>query len=182
MIWVTKIDKDSSTNATAVITIATIKNQTRLIINTPCLLVLIYRVALLVFSYLSDHLLLNQDYLLIQVEFIAFELPSLLPLLDHPMLLPQEGWNIKYPKNAWVEIFVEEKVEAPSWSSYVTCTHAWEDMPKIFSFLFITMQALRCFCVLSADNIWKFVRLACTKNSKYYLRIVTKRVCSEIVV
>ena len=82
------------------ITIATIKNQARLIINMPCLLVLIYRVALLVFSYLSDHLLLNQDYLLIQVEFIAFELPSLLPLLDHPMLLPQEGWNIKYPKNA----------------------------------------------------------------------------------
>ena len=51
LIWVTKIDKDSSTNATAVITIATIKNQTHLIINTPCLLVLIYRVALLVFSH-----------------------------------------------------------------------------------------------------------------------------------
>ena len=182
MIWVTKIDKDSSTNATAVITIATIKNQTRSIINTPCLLVFRYSVALLVFSHLSDDLLLNKGCLSIQFKFIVFILPSLLPLLDHPMLLPQEGWNIKYPKNAWVEIFVEEKVEAPSWSSYVTYTHAWEDMPKIFSFLFITMQALRCFCVLSADNIWKFVRLACTKNFKYYLPFVTKRVCSEIVV
>ena len=49
---------------------------------------------------LLDDLLLNQGYLLIHVEFIVFKLPSLLPLLEHPMLLPQEGWNIKYPKNA----------------------------------------------------------------------------------
>ena len=82
------------------ITIATIKNQTRLIVYTPCLLVLIYRVASLVFSHLLDDLLRNQDNLLIHVESIAFKLPSLLLLLDHPMLLPQEGWNIKYPKNA----------------------------------------------------------------------------------
>ena len=49
---------------------------------------------------LLDDVLLNQCYLLIHVEFIAFKLPSLLLLLDHPMLLPQEGWNIIYPKNA----------------------------------------------------------------------------------
>ena len=77
MILITKIDKDSSTNATAVITIATIKNQTRLIINAPCLLILIYRVALLVFSHVLDDLLRNKGHLLIHGKFISFKLPLL---------------------------------------------------------------------------------------------------------